>query len=60
MQERIAEALPRLRGLKCVFSCFIDSYVSNCRGIAPLEGTEIPRRHVEEAYSVALQRHCPA
>ena len=39
----IAEALPRLRGLKyLLFECgFINERY--CRGVAPIEGTEIPR-----------------
>ena len=38
----IAEALPRLRGLKVCNLFFNESCYIYCRGIAPIEGTERP------------------
>ena len=38
--DAIAEALPRLRGLKDYNGCAVRSLEYDCRGIAPIEGTE--------------------
>jgi len=44
----IAEALPRVRGLKYRTYCLYVEVVIDCRGIAPSEGTEIRLRHHDE------------
>ena len=43
----IAEALPRLRGLKFRHACMLALHVLDCRGIAPTEGTEMRIRVTE-------------
>ncbi len=59
VRHKIAEALPRTRGLKSGNQYILPSKSTNCRGIAPNEGTEI--RATSTIYKIlrGLQRHCP-